>query len=53
MADAYKKAGGQTHVLTKAEFNEWIELAKKTAYPEYAAISPLAKSILQDLQNAK
>jgi TRAP-type transport system periplasmic protein len=53
MGAAYKKAGGQTHVLTKAEFDEWIELAKKTAYPEYAAISPLAKSILQDLQNAK
>ncbi|MEY3993719.1 MAG: hypothetical protein RLZZ113_824 [Pseudomonadota bacterium] len=53
MVAAYKKAGGQTHVLSKAEFDQWIELAKKTAYPEYAAISPLAKSILEDLQKAK
>jgi TRAP-type transport system periplasmic protein len=53
MKNAYIKAGGKTHVLTKAEFDQWIDLAKKTAYPEYAAISPLAKSILQDLQNAK
>jgi len=53
MEAAYKKAGGQTHVLTKAEFDQWIALAKKTAYPEYAAISPLAKSILDDLQKAK
>jgi TRAP-type transport system periplasmic protein len=53
MAEAYKKAGGQIHVLTKAEFDQWIDLAKKTAYPEYAAISPLAKSILDDLQKAK
>lgn len=53
MAEAYKKAGGQIHVLTKAEFDQWIELAKRTAYPEYAAISPLAKSILDDLQKSK
>ncbi len=53
MIDAYKKAGGQIHVLTKAEFDQWIDLAKKTAYPEFAAISPLAKSILDDLQKAK
>lgn len=53
MAEAYKKAGGKVHVLTAAEFDEWIALAKKTAYPEYAAISPTAKAILEDLQKAK
>lgn len=53
MADAYKKAGGTVRTLTNSEFTQWVELARKTAYPEYAAISPLAKSILEDLQKAK
>ncbi len=53
MVQAYKKAGGQVHTLTSAEYDQWIELAKKTAYPEYAAISPAAKAILDDLMKAK
>jgi TRAP-type transport system periplasmic protein len=53
MGAAYTKAGGKVRTLTDDEFNQWVDLAKKTAYPEYAAISPLAKSILDDLLKAK
>lgn len=53
MGEAYTKAGGKVRTLSEAEFNQWVDLAKKTSYPEYAAISPLAKSILDDLLKAK
>jgi TRAP-type transport system periplasmic protein len=53
MGAAYTKAGGKVRTLTDDEFNQWVDLAKKTSYPEYAAISPLAKSILDDLLKAK
>jgi TRAP-type C4-dicarboxylate transport system substrate-binding protein len=34
--DAYTKAGVNIHYMTKAEFDEWLEFAKKTAWKEYA-----------------
>jgi TRAP-type transport system periplasmic protein len=52
MIDAYKKAGAQVRPLTKAEFDAWIDLAKKTSWPEFAAKSPDAKQLL-DLITAK
>lgn len=33
---AYTKAGVNIHYMTKAEFNEWLAFAKKTAWKEYA-----------------
>ena len=45
MADAYVKAGGTAREMTKQEFDAWVALAKKTAYPEYAKISPTAKGL--------
>jgi TRAP-type transport system periplasmic protein len=32
---AYTKAGVNIHYMTKAEFNIWLEFAKKTAWKEY------------------
>lgn len=33
---AYTKAGVNIHYMTQAEFNIWLEFAKKTAWKEYA-----------------
>jgi TRAP-type C4-dicarboxylate transport system substrate-binding protein len=46
MIEAYKKAGAQVRPLTKAEFDAWIDLAKKTSWPEFAAKSADAKELL-------
>jgi TRAP-type C4-dicarboxylate transport system substrate-binding protein len=52
MADAYVKAGGTAREMTKQEFDAWVALAKKTAYPEYAKISPTAKGLMDELLKA-
>jgi TRAP-type transport system periplasmic protein len=36
LIEEYTKAGVDIHYMTKAEFNEWLEFAKKTAWKEYA-----------------
>ncbi|MBL7216057.1 MAG: TRAP transporter substrate-binding protein DctP [Desulfobacteraceae bacterium] len=36
LVTAYTKAGVNIHYMTKAEFNTWLEFAKKTAWKEYA-----------------
>lgn len=33
---AYTKAGVDIHYMTEAEFNQWLEFAKQTAWKEYA-----------------
>ncbi|MBM3377598.1 MAG: ABC transporter substrate-binding protein [Betaproteobacteria bacterium] len=52
MAEAYVKAGGTSREMSKAEFDAWVALAKKTAYPEYAKLSPTAKGLLDELLKA-
>lgn len=47
MVDAYTKAGAKVRALTKPEFDAWIDLAKKTSWPEYAAKSADAKQLLE------
>ncbi|MGE0357847.1 MAG: TRAP transporter substrate-binding protein DctP [Burkholderiales bacterium] len=47
MVDAYTKAGAKVRALTKSEFDAWIELAKKTSWPEYEAKSADAKELLK------
>jgi hypothetical protein len=53
MAEAYRKAGGTPREMTDDEYKQWIALARTTAYPEYAAISPTAKRILEALEKSK
>jgi TRAP-type transport system periplasmic protein len=53
MIDAYKKAGAQVKPLTKAEFEAWIDLAKKTSWPEFASKSADAKQLLDLITKAK
>ena len=53
MSEAYKKAGGKVHEMTKAEFDEWLALAKETSWKEFADKSPTAKGLLDALLSAK
>lgn len=46
----FKAAKVQVHQMTKAEHKEWLDLAKKTAWPEYASISPEAKGLLEAVE---
>ncbi len=50
MAEAYKKAGAKVREMSKADFDAWVALARKTSYPEYESKSPLAKELLTLLQ---
>ena len=36
----YAKAGVEIHYMNKAEFDQWLEFAKKTAWKEYAETVP-------------
>ncbi len=36
LIEAYTKAGVNIHYMTQAEFNQWLEFAKKTAWKNYA-----------------
>ena len=53
MEEAYRKAGAKVHYMTQGEFDQWVALAKKTAWPEFTAKSPLAKELLDVLLQVK
>jgi len=53
MKEAYEKAGAKVRQMTKAEFDAWLELAKKTSWPDFAAKSPEAKDLLDALLAVK
>lgn len=50
MIDAYRKAGAEVRSMTKAEYDEWVALAAKTAWPDFAAKSADSKELLELLQ---
>src|SRR5258706_4949759 len=47
MVDVYTRAGAKVRPLTKPEFDAWIDLAKKTSWPEFSPISADAKQLLE------
>ena len=53
MEAVYKKAGAEVKALTKPEFDAWIDLAKKTAWPEFQAKSADAKQLLELVTSIK
>jgi len=53
MEEAYRKAGAQVRALSKPEFEAWIALAKKTAWPEFEAKSADAKELLKLITSVK
>ena len=40
LIEEYTKAGVQIHYMNQAEFNQWLDFAKKTAWKEYAEAVP-------------
>ena len=40
LIEDYTKAGVEIHYMNQAEFNQWLEFAKKTAWKEYAETVP-------------
>jgi TRAP-type C4-dicarboxylate transport system substrate-binding protein len=53
MEAVYKKAGAEVKPLTKQEFDAWIDLAKKTAWPDFSAKSADAKQLLELISSVK
>jgi hypothetical protein len=43
---AYTDAGVDIHYMTEAEFNEWLEFAKVTAWKNYAETVPGGQELL-------
>ncbi|MEO7254145.1 MAG: TRAP transporter substrate-binding protein DctP [Casimicrobium sp.] len=46
----FKAAKVDVHQMTQAEYKQWLDLAKKTAWPDYASISPEAKGLLDAVE---
>jgi TRAP-type transport system periplasmic protein len=46
MVDTFSKNNNKVRAMTKQEFDAWVALAKKTSWPEFAAISADAKQLL-------
>jgi len=53
MKQAYLKAGGKVHEMTKAEYDQWLALARETAWKEFASKSPRSKELLDALLQVK
>jgi TRAP-type C4-dicarboxylate transport system substrate-binding protein len=53
MEEAYKKAGAKVHAMTQAEYDQWVALARETAWKEFSAKSPQAKELLDLLLQVK
>ena len=43
---AFHRAGAQVRALTHREYMEWLALAQKTAWADYAKVSPAARDLL-------
>ncbi|HTN66563.1 MAG TPA: TRAP transporter substrate-binding protein DctP [Burkholderiaceae bacterium] len=46
----FKAAKVDVHQMTQAEYKQWLDLAKQTAWPDYASISPEAKGLLEAVE---
>ncbi|HEX2531580.1 MAG TPA: TRAP transporter substrate-binding protein DctP [Burkholderiaceae bacterium] len=50
VAAKFKAAKVEVRQMTQAEYKQWLDLAKKTAWPDYASISPEAKGLLEAVE---
>lgn len=53
MAETFEKAGAKVHQMTREEFEQWLALAKQTAWKEFSAESPQAKALMDALLEAR
>ncbi|MGJ7915814.1 TRAP transporter substrate-binding protein DctP [Massilia sp. LXY-6] len=49
----FKAAGVQVRQMTKPEFDEWVALAKRTSWEQYAKSSPKAQELLGAFQRSR
>ena len=49
MEKEYKKAGAKVREMTQAEYDQWLALAKGTAWKEFANKSATGKDLLDAL----
>ncbi|GAB6062269.1 TRAP transporter substrate-binding protein DctP [Deferrisoma palaeochoriense] len=47
LAEKFKAAGAEVHFMTKAEFDEWLAFAKKTAWKSYETDVPGGAELLK------
>lgn len=47
MEEAFRKAGAQVRALTKAEYDAWVDLAKKTAWVEFQGKTPRGRELIE------
>ncbi len=53
MRESFTKAGAQVRPLTKAEYDAWVDLAKKTAWVEFASTAKRGKELLELIAQVK
>ncbi|MBM3508891.1 MAG: hypothetical protein FJX61_01960 [Alphaproteobacteria bacterium] len=53
MTEVYTKAGAKVRQLSKAEYDAWVDLAKKTAWVEYAKTAKAGKELLDLIADVK
>jgi len=53
MEKEYRKAGAKVREMTQAEYDQWVALAKDTAWKEFAARSATGKDLLDALLAVK
>ena len=53
MREVFTKAGAQVRALTKQEYDAWLELAKKTAWVDFADKSPNGKELIELIAQVK
>jgi TRAP-type C4-dicarboxylate transport system substrate-binding protein len=53
MEKEYRKAGAKVREMTQAEYDQWVALARETAWKEFAARSATAKDLLDALLAVK
>lgn len=53
VVEVFKGAGAQVRQMSKAEFDQWLALAKRTAWQDFANSSPKAKELLDALMRSR
>ncbi len=51
--DKFRSAGVEVREMQEDEYNEWLELAKKTAWVEFSQISPEAQKLIDALEKSQ
>ncbi|GGO61076.1 TRAP-type C4-dicarboxylate transport system, substrate-binding protein [Roseovarius pacificus] len=51
--EAFEKAGVEVRQMTEEEHKEWVDLAKRSSWVEFAKISPDANALIEALEASK